>query len=101
MNLISLRSALLAPILFLCAIGGARAATYYVAINGNDANPGTLAQPWRTIQKAANVMVAGDTVLISPGNYAESVVTRAHGTTTARVRFQANPPNVPTSQVIT
>ena len=24
---------------------------YYVAPNGNDANPGTLAQPWRTFQR--------------------------------------------------
>ena len=23
---------------------------YYLAPNGNDANPGTLAQPWRTFQ---------------------------------------------------
>ncbi|MGQ9788943.1 MAG: DUF5123 domain-containing protein, partial [Candidatus Hadarchaeaceae archaeon] len=28
-------------------------ATYYVSVNGNDSNPGTLDQPWRTIQKAA------------------------------------------------
>jgi hypothetical protein len=100
MNLISTRSALLAGIVLVCATGGARAATYYVAINGDDANPGTAAQPWRTVQKAANVMVAGDNVLISPGNYAESVTTRAHGSSGARIRFQANPPNVPTSQII-
>jgi len=32
--------------------------TYYVATTGRDSNPGTIAQPWRTIQKAANTVVA-------------------------------------------
>lgn len=41
-----------------------RGAIYYVATYGNDSNPGTAAQPWRTIQHAANVMVAGDTVFV-------------------------------------
>ena len=27
---------------------------YYVAPTGDDSNPGTADQPWRTIQKAAN-----------------------------------------------
>jgi hypothetical protein len=47
----------------------AHAADYYVAPTGDDANPGTLDQPWRTIQKAANVMVAGDTVYVKEGTY--------------------------------
>jgi len=45
------------------------AATYYVATNGNDSNPGTEAQPWRTLQKAAASVQAGDTVRIRAGNY--------------------------------
>jgi hypothetical protein len=44
--------------------------TYYVATNGSDSNPGTLAQPWLTIQHAANAAVAGDTVTVEPGTYA-------------------------------
>jgi len=40
--------------------------TYYVAKTGNDANSGrTEAEAWRTIQKAANTMVEGDTVYIN------------------------------------
>ena len=31
---------------------------YYVAPTGNDSHPGTIAQPWRTIQKAVNTVVA-------------------------------------------
>jgi len=49
------------------------AATYYVALSGNDANSGAQTAPWRTIQKAADVAGAGDTVLIGPGNYGECV----------------------------
>jgi hypothetical protein len=47
--------------------------TFYVATNGNDANPGTESRPWRTIQKAANTVVAGDTVYVRGGTYNESV----------------------------
>jgi len=42
---------------------------YYVATSGNDSNPGTSSQPWATIQKAAGVMTAGDTVIVRPGTY--------------------------------
>ncbi|HOS75671.1 MAG TPA: DUF1565 domain-containing protein, partial [Verrucomicrobiota bacterium] len=49
------------------------AATYYVALSGNDANSGAQTAPWRTIQKAADVAGAGDTVLIGSGNYGECV----------------------------
>jgi len=51
----------------------AEAATYYVALSGNDASSGTQTAPWRTIQKAADVVVAGDTVLVGPGDYGEKV----------------------------
>jgi len=54
----------------LLAVCIARAATYYVATDGDDSNPGTESQPWRTIQKAAATLVAGDTVYIKPGVYA-------------------------------
>jgi hypothetical protein len=57
-------SALLAPFL--------QAATYYVSPSGVDTNPGTLAQPYRTVQKAATVAVAGDTVLLRAGTYRET-----------------------------
>ena len=50
-----------------------KSATYYVDLTGNDSNPGTQESPWKTIQKAANVVMAGDTVLVGPGNYKELV----------------------------
>ena len=49
------------------------ATTYYVSTTGNDTNPGTQTQPWKTIQKAADTMVAGDTVKIQPGTYTMEV----------------------------
>lgn len=52
-------------------VGGAalRAATYYVAVDGDDANPGTLASPFATIQRGQVAAVAGDTVYIRGGTY--------------------------------
>lgn len=43
--------------------------TYYVAQGGSDTNPGTLAEPFATLQHAANIAVAGDTVLARQGVY--------------------------------
>jgi len=48
-------------------------ATYYVAPGGDDAYPGTQARPFRTIQKGAGLLKAGDTLLVGPGVYRESV----------------------------
>jgi hypothetical protein len=46
---------------------------YYVAMNGNDSNPGTIKQPFKTIQRAVNVSYAGDTIYIRGGIYNEQV----------------------------
>ncbi|MGK4209579.1 DUF5123 domain-containing protein, partial [Bacillus velezensis] len=38
------------------------ASVYYVSTTGNDkTGTGTLSNPWKTIQKAADIMKAGDT----------------------------------------
>ncbi len=42
---------------------------YYVSTSGSDSNPGTSASPFRTIQKAADVVNPGDTVVIRDGVY--------------------------------
>lgn len=65
------------------------AATYYVTPSGSDANPGSQAQPWRTIQKASDSMVAGDSVYVSPGNYAQVVTTKADGAKGMPIRYIA------------
>ncbi len=43
--------------------------TYYVATTGSDSNPGTLAQPFLTINHAALIASAGDTIFVRGGNY--------------------------------
>jgi hypothetical protein len=70
----------------LAPVGGT---TYYVAPSGNDADPGTSAQPFRTIQRAANAAVAGDVVTIRDGTYNESVLVANSGTATQPIVFQA------------
>ena len=50
-------------------------ANYYVAKNGNDNNPGTQAQPFLTIGKAASVLTAGQMVVVKSGTYTEKVMT--------------------------
>jgi len=64
------------------------AATYIVAPNGNDSNPGTEAQPLRTIQKAADVSAAGDTVRVRAGVYAENVTVKKSGTEGRPIVFE-------------
>lgn len=47
--------------------------TYYVATNGSDSADGSLFRPFATLNKAADVVSAGSTVVASPGRYAEKV----------------------------
>jgi hypothetical protein len=55
--------------------------------NANDANPGTLAQPWLTIQHAADVAQPGDTIIVYPGDY-ERVMIRVGGTPGNYITFK-------------
>jgi len=65
--------------------------TYYVSTTGSDSNSGTsTAKPWRTIQKAANTMVAGDTVIVLAGNYSERVTVSRSGSANAPITFQSD-----------
>jgi parallel beta-helix repeat protein len=51
----------------------ANAANYYVATTGNDANPGTLSQPFRTIKRGLSNLRPGDTLYLRAGRYAEAI----------------------------
>lgn len=57
----------MAAVLFLG--GRAWAADYYVAPTGNDANAGTEAAPFATVQKGNDVAKAGDTVWLRGGTF--------------------------------
>jgi hypothetical protein len=57
------------------SVGEAQGTTFYVATNGSDSNPGTQGAPWRSVQKAANTLGAGQTALIRGGTYSEKGIT--------------------------
>ena len=70
----------------------AATAYYYVSTSGFDAYPGTLALPWRTIQKAANTAIPGSTVYVRGGTYHERITVRISGSASAGyVTFQNYP----------
>ena len=64
---------------------------YVVSIDGDDANPGTLPKPFRTIQKAADTMQAGDLCLIRQGVYRETVIVPHDGAADKPLVFAAYP----------
>lgn len=53
---------------------------YYVSTKGNDSGDGSLSAPFRTINRAASVAVAGDTVKVFGGTYREWVNPKNGGT---------------------
>ena len=63
--------------------------SYYVATNGNDTNPGTLAAPFQTLAKATNVLVAGDTCYLRAGSYRETLHPTNSGQEGAPITFTA------------
>lgn len=81
-------------VFFVLLCVSAEAAVYYVNnqdANAADANPGSIDAPWRTIQHAADVVNPGDTVIVKPGVYNESVKVSRGGTSTAPVVFKGEP----------
>ncbi len=70
------------------------ATTYYVDANNpsaRDTNPGTQAQPWKTIGKATGLLKPGDTVLVKAGVYRELVILSKSGTATQPITIAAFP----------
>ena len=75
-------------------IATTQATEYFVnASTGNDIFTGTEAQPWKTIQKAANTLVAGDTVYIMAGTYAptQKIESLNSGTSDNYINYVAYP----------
>lgn len=62
---------------------------YYVSQNGNDSNTGSESSPFKTIKKAAEMVKAGDTVLVKPGTYMEhSIIPYSSGTEDNMIVFR-------------
>jgi hypothetical protein len=67
-------------------------ATYYVDQNhpgASDSNAGSQDSPWLTIQHAANVMGAGDTVIVLAGEYSERVQITTSGSPGSPIIYRA------------
>ncbi len=63
--------------------------TYYVSLTGDDSNPGTQDEPWRTIQHAVDTLSAGDLAIVEDGDYQEYVLIDRSGADGARLSFEA------------
>ena len=62
---------------------------YFVSPQGSDRNPGTIARPFKTIQKCAELVRPGETCWLRRGTYRETVRPAASGTSTKPITFKA------------
>lgn len=70
----------------------AQAANFHVATNGSDANPGTRAAPFRTIQHAADRAQPGDVITVHAGTYRERISPPRGGASRAKpIVYEAAP----------
>lgn len=92
--MIKINKALVAMFLCWCALALsplALATVFYVDKqnpSASDSNPGTLAAPWKTIQKAASTATAGDRVIIKAGEYNEYVSNQNSGAAGSPLTFE-------------
>lgn len=86
---LAMKKQLIALLLWACFCGVVSAKEIHVAKNGNNNNSGTASNPYLTIQKAANVAVAGDVIVIHQGTYRETVETVNNGTSGNPITFKA------------
>jgi Right handed beta helix region len=63
----------------------------YVAVHGNDGNPGSLDRPWRTLAFALSQLRPGDTLFLRGGTYLERPTVAASGTAGAPITIQSHP----------
>jgi hypothetical protein len=77
----------LALTLAAAAVG---ATDYHVAMDGDDGNPGTLAEPWRTLQHAVESVTPGDRILVHAGTYLGARI-EASGAPEQPITLQAAP----------
>jgi hypothetical protein len=71
---------------------GQSGASFYVSTTGDDSNPGSQTKPWRTVQHAADTVLAGGTVNVRGGVYEELVTIKTSGNATdGFITFQSYP----------
>jgi hypothetical protein len=69
--------------------------TFYVSPRGSDSNPGSLRQPWRTVQKALATLKPGQRALVRAGVYREELYMRRSGTAAKPITVRAYPDERP------
>src|SRR3989449_52472 len=71
--------------------------TYYVSPTGNDVNAGlSLGTPWKTLAKAAQVLKAGDTLVLRGGSYVSDYFAPVNsGTSASPITIKAYPGEIP------
>jgi len=90
------QSCIVAAVFFSSITSSWAATTYYVSNSGNDANNGTtLDTPFKTIQKAMNVVAGGDTVLVRGGTYREEITANRGGSANNYVTVSGYQDEVP------
>ncbi len=88
--MLKIRNTLLSLLFFMTMCSVLQAAEFYVdGANGNDSNPGTLSNPWKTLSKANNSLMAGDTVYIRSGDYSgQQIYPSNSGSADNRIVYQ-------------
>ncbi len=66
--------------------------TYFVNANAKDDGKGTREYPFRKIQQAADIAVAGDEIIVAPGIYREYVNPKNGGTEKNRIVYRSEKP---------
>jgi len=64
---------------------------YYVSLDGDDANPGTIEEPWKTFAKAMGEVRPGQTIYIMEGVYKDQLEINRSGTDGAPITIMAYP----------
>ena len=86
---------LTAAVIMTLQAARAQARTFHVAPNGADTNSGIPEAPLRTLQRAADLARAGDTVLVHSGVYQGGVVLRFSGWPDKPIVFKNAPGHRP------
>ena len=91
-----MRKPLVFIFLLISAISNGR--TFYLSPVGLDSNPGTINQPFFTLNKAWTVISAGDTLYLRGGIYqydSSQFLTGKNGTSTQPIKIWAYPGEIP------
>ena len=64
---------------------------YYVATDGSDSDPGSIDEPFLTIQKFADIAIAGDTCFIREGTYRETITPANSGNAESEITYKSYP----------